>query len=103
MKIRNNKRGLEIKKICFQNVPNLSLRGNTFDVNHLHKFITTGGLPSPLADYPKATRTPAPELNTVKSQLDSMLFTRSKFSRGLSQQRNKSNISLLSKLITFRQ
>lgn len=94
MKVLNNKRGLRIKRDFFSNTPNLTLRGNTFDVNHLHKFITTGGLPSPMGEYPRMTKTPAPQLRTVKSQPDTnTLYTKSK-SRGLSQQRNKSMFQL---------
>lgn len=95
MNVLNNKRGIKIKKDLFGNTPNLSLRGCTFDVSHLHKFITTGGSPSPLSFYPRNTQTPVLEINSVKSQADSnTLFTRSKASRGLSQDRNKSKLIL---------
>ncbi|CAI2373847.1 unnamed protein product [Moneuplotes crassus] len=95
MKVLNNEKGLKIKKELFNNTPNLTLRGCTFDVNHLHQFITAGGMPSQLGNYPKVAKTPAPELRSVRSQPDtSMLFTRSKFSRELSQQRNRSSKNL---------
>ncbi|CAI2374110.1 unnamed protein product [Moneuplotes crassus] len=101
MKVLNNKRGLKIKKDLFNNKPNLSLRGCTFDVNHLHKFITSGGMSSPLGSYPKMTKTPAPKLKSVKSQPDtSALFTRTRYSRGLSQQRNRSSKIIGSEFMT---
>jgi hypothetical protein len=91
MKVLNNKRGIKIKKDLFGNTPNLVLRGSTFDVSHLHKFITQGGAPSPLSFYPRNSHTPVVELNSGKSQADSnTLFSRSKASRGLSHDRNSS-------------
>lgn len=90
MKILNNDRGIQIRKELFCNTPNLTLRGSTFDVNHLYRFITQGGESNTQVNfYPNNSRTQT-DMNSVKSMKTSnVLASRIRFNRGASNNRNK--------------